>query len=201
MEDQKLLDFDTDILEHEPHTISLVTNDGISSKGSKNNHQSDMDELILTPEKVKENTEKPPPFENTFEVIDQDSKFIHDAEDDTEITDASKNEELEDLFGSDPVSIIKEDTLVTSPKTESPVKEKPVASEKLDSKIINTPKTVISHDNEPINVVKPEIEVVDTPAIISKVPTKKDTEEGDVCDIKIGPEELFCRIGLGKILK
>lgn len=196
MENQKLFNLDTDLPEHDPKTLSSVTNDGGLSDEIKENYENDH---ILIPEKVI-TTEKLLPLENTFEVIEQESTVLHENED-IEVTKIPKADEKENLLESDIISSSKIDDLAVpikmeSPK-ESPKEEEPVVSEKLESKIDNL-KAVINQENE--SMVQPENKIADTPEFVPKVSTKKDTDE-DVCDIKIGPEELFCRIGLGKILK
>lgn len=201
MEDHKLLDLSTGTPEHQPNPVLPVTNDEILSEDIKNSFHNDVDDIILVPDKVKEVPEKLPSFENTFEVIDQESKLIHDFEDTAKVTNTSKDEEKENLLESDPVDYFKEDIL--TPLPESPKKEEPVVCEKLEP-VTDTTKTFVQ-EKDPQNVVQPEVEVADTPEVIPKVipvvPTKKYSDEGDVCDIKIGPEELFCRIGLGKMVK
>lgn len=196
MENQKLLDLDTDLPEHESKTNISVPDDDILSEEVKHNYENDIDDLILVPEKVI-NTEKQPLLENTFEVIDQGTKLIQ--EENTDVSNISKDEIKENILENDTVNSKTEDH-ATLPKTESPIKE-PAISEKLEAKVNDTAKTVISQENEPLNVVQPEVKITNTPAVVPKVSSKKDSDEGDACDIKIGPEELFCRIGLGKIIK
>jgi len=194
MENQKLSPLVIDLPENEQNTIPSVTDDGILSESVTNNYENSADELILVPEKVID-TKKQPPIVNTFEVLeDQESKDVH-IKYDNEVIDLSKDEENEYVFDS-PVVSAKTEDLTPLQKTES-LKE-PVDFGKLEAKNIDTIKTATSQKNEPINMVQHEAKTVDIPEIISVV-SKKDTEEGDVCDIKIGPEELFCRIGLGKI--
>lgn len=195
MENQKLLDLDTDIPEHEPKTTSSVVDDGLLSGDIKNNYEND--DLILMPDKVM-NTDKQLPLENNFEVIDQELKIIHDGEGDTEDTNISKEEEKDNLLDIvDPVSNIITQESTTLLTTESPIMKEPAVSENIETPVLDSTKTLINQDNEPINVVQPEVKIADIPEVVPKVSTKKDTDEGDVCDIKIGPEELFCRIGLG----
>lgn len=196
MENQKLLDLDTDIPEHESKTISSDIDDGILSEDIKINYENDD---ILTPEKVI-NVDKQLPLENNFEVIDQESKIIHDEEEDTEVTNIPKEEEKDNLLDFvDPVSYTITDEPTTLPQTESPIKKEPVVSEKIEPMVLES--TKINQENEPIHVVQPEVKITDIPEVIPKVTTKKETDEGDVCDIKIGPDELFCRIGLGNYYK
>lgn len=194
MENQKLLDLDTDIPEHDPKTTSLSIDDGKLSEDFKNNYEND---LILMPEKVI-NTDKQLPLENNFEVIDKESKILHDEEGDEEVKNISKEVEQDNLLDIiDPVSNTIIEEPITLPKPESPIKKEALVSEKIESIVLDSTKTFINQENEPINVVQPEIKIADTPEVIPKATTKKDTDEGDVCDIKIGPDELFCRIGLG----
>lgn len=196
MENQKQLDLDTDLLEHDVKTIPSVLDDEISSEDIKHDGNN-IDDLILTQEKVI-NTEKQSSLENTFVVIDQETKTIDDIEDDTKVAHLSKDEEKENALESDIFSYAKIDDITTIPKIESPTKKEPTSFEKLESKVTDNIKTV--QEIEPIKVVHSEVKIIDTPENISQVSIKKDTDEGDVCDIKIGPEELFCRIGLGKII-
>lgn len=199
MENQKLLDLDTDLPEHVSKTNFSVPDDDVLSEEVKNNFENDIDDLILMPEKVI-NTEKQPSLENTFEVIEQETKLILDDES-TDISNISKDEIKENILENDIVNTETEDH-ETLPKAESPIKE-PVISEKLETKVTDTTKTVLSEESEPSNVVQPEVKIANPPAFVPNVSTssKKDSDEGDVCDIKIGPEELFCRIGLGKIIQ
>lgn len=201
MENQKLLDFDDDLPEQQPKTVSSVMDEGILTEDLKNNYENDINDLILKPEKPK--TEKQPSIDNTFEVIDQESKIFHGVEDDTDVSSISKNEENEYLFESDPVVHTKVEDIPTLPKTESLIEAEAVVPEILEPKIIESVKTVQNLDDEPVNVVQPQVQpnikIADNPEVIPLVPTKKDSDEGYVCDIKIGPEELFCRIGLGKL--
>lgn len=196
MENQKLLDLDndlpSDLPEHDPKTKISVPDDDIFSEDLKDNHENDVDDLILMPEKVI-NTEKPPLLENTFEVIEEGGDEVN-----TDVINISKDEVKEKIFESDPVNTKIEDHAIL-PKTESPKKE-PVVLEKSEPNVTETTKTIISQENEPLNVVQPEDKIASIPVVNPKeVSPKKDTDEGDVCDIKIGPEELFCRIGLGKL--
>lgn len=196
MENQKLFNLDSDLPEHDPKTLSPVTNDGISSDEIKENYENDP---IPIPEKVIA-TEKLLPLENTFEVIEQQESTVLHKNEDIEVTKIPKDDEKEDLLESDTVSSKIEDLAVpikTESPRESPKEEELVVSEKLESKIDNL-KAVINQENE--CMIQSEIKIADTPEVVPKVSTKKDTDE-DVCDIKIGPEELFCRIGLGKIIK
>lgn len=197
MENQKLLNLDTDLPEHDPKTLSSTLNDEISSAEIKDNYENDIEDQILIPEKVL-TTEKPLPLENTFEVIEQESTTLHDNKD-TEFINIPKDEEKDNLLESDQVSSFKTEDLaiplkIESPR-ESPKEEEPVVIEKPESKIDNL-KSAINQENE--SLVQSEIKIADFPEVVPKVSTKKDTDE-DVCDIKIGPEELFCRIGLGNI--
>lgn len=208
MENQKLFDLDTDLPEHQPTTISSSSIDGLLSEDSKDHIENDIDDLILTPEKVI-STEKPSPIENTFEVIEQESKIITVSEDDDEVIDSSKDEEEKEIYlENDPVSFTKTEEFEIPFKPEPLREEEPeksekkaLVSEKPESKNNDVTKILINQENELVNVVPPEVKVADTPEVIPKVPVKKDADEGDVCDIKIGPDELFCRIGLGKMVK
>jgi len=198
MENQKLLDLVANLPEHEQNTIPLVNDDGILSENIINNYENDIDDLILMPEKVTD-TEKQLALENTFEVIeDKGSKIFHDIKEDNEVINASKDEEKEHVLENSVVNAKIED-LATLQKIQFP-KEEPIVSEKLETKNTDSTKTVTNQENESANMVQPEVKTVDIPEVIS-VASKKNTDEGDACDIKIGPEELFCRIGLGKILK
>lgn len=199
MENQKLLDLDTDLPEHESKTNFSIPGDDMLSEEVKNNYDNDIDDLILIPEKVI-NTEKQPSLENTFEVIEQGTKLILD-EESSDISNISKDEIKENILENDTVNTKTKDN-ETLPKIESPIKE-PVIPEKLETKVTDTTKTDLIQENEPLNEVQPEVKIANTPADVPKVSSssKKDSDEGDVCDIKIGPEELFCRIGLGKIVK
>ncbi|CAI6361172.1 unnamed protein product [Macrosiphum euphorbiae] len=175
MENQKLLDLETNLTENDQKTIFSDTDDG--SEGLKHKYENAIDDdLINVPEKVV-NAEKTAPLENTFEVIDQESKPIHDVQEEVEDNNIS-DEEKDNLFEDDPVSNTKVEDIPNLPKIESPKAEEP--------------------ENEPVNTVQPKVKTSETPEVIPKVSTKKDTDEGDVCDIKIGPDELFCRIGLDK---
>lgn len=197
MENQKLMDSVTNLPEHEQNTIPLVNDDGILSESIINKYENDIDDLILMPEKVID-TEKQLPLENTFEVIeDKGSKPFYDIKEDNEVVDASKDKEKEYVLESSVVNAKIEDP--ATQKKQFP-KEEPIVTEKLETKNTDSTKTVTNQENEPANILQPEIKTVDIPEVIS-VASKKNTDEGDVCDIKIGPEELFCRIGLGKILK
>lgn len=191
------------LLEHESSTISSVLDDGILSEDLKNNHENDTeDPHVLMPEKVI-NTEKQLSLENTFEVIDKESKIFHDIEENTEVTNLiPKDEEKENVIENDPLSLTKIEDFKIHSKSESP-NEEFLVSEKLESKTIDISKSVINQEHEPVNVIQSEVKISDIhPAVvIPEVFAKKDTDEGDACDIKIGPEELFCRIGLGKIIQ
>lgn len=204
MENQKLLDLETDLTKNDPKTNFSDTEDAVLTESLQHKYENAIDDdLILVPEKM---TNEEKPLENTFEVIDQESKTIHDVQEEAEDTNIS-DEEKDNLFEDDPVSYTKIEDLPTAPKIESPkteesvFSEKPVPADKPESVIADTTKTAIIQEKEPVNTVQPEVKVADTPVAISKVTTKKDTDEGDVCDIKIGPDELFCRIGLGKNFK
>lgn len=201
MENQKLLlDLDTDSLEHKPNTIPSVFDDEVISEDIKHDYENDSDDLTHSSDNVIVNTEKQQSLENVFESTDQEkSKASHSDDEDIKITNIPKNEEKEHLLDFGPVSNTKVEDLVTLPKIESQEEEEFIPFENIDSKPIDTIKSVKSQENEPVNVVQSEPEIADAPEIISEV-SKKDTYEGDVCDIKIGPEELFCRIGLGKIV-
>ncbi|XP_022161134.1 reticulon-1-like [Myzus persicae] len=197
MENQKLLDLETNLTENDQKTIFSDPDDGALSEGLKHKYENAIDDdLIIVPEKVV-NTEKTALLENTFEVIDQESKTIHDVQEEAEDSNIS-DEEKDNLFENDPVSLTKIEDPTTLPKIESPKVEDPVSSEKLESLITDTIKTVIIQENEPVNTVQSKVKIPETPEVIPKVSTKKDTDEGDACDIKIGPDELFCRIGLDK---
>jgi len=196
MENQKLLDLETNLTENDQKTIFSDTDDG--SEGLKHKYENAIDDdLINVPEKVV-NAEKTAPLENTFEVIDQESKQIHDVQEEAEDNNIS-DEEKDNLFEDDPVSNTKCEDIPNFPKIESPKAEEPVISEKLEPMTTDKTKPVIIQENEPVNTVQPKVKTSETPEVVPKVSTKKDTDEGDVCDIKIGPDELFCRIGLGEI--
>lgn len=202
MENQKLLDLEThsgtNLTENDQKTIFSDNDDGALSGGLKHKHENVIDDdLINVPEKVA-SAEKKTLLENTFEVIDQESKTIHDVQEEAEDNNVS-DEEKDNLFENDPVSYTKIEDITNLPKIESPKTEEPVFSEKLESMTTDNTKTVIIQENEPVNTVQSKVNISETPEVISKVSTKKDNDEGDVCDIKIGPDELFCRIGLGKI--
>lgn len=208
MENQKLFDLDTDLPEHQPTTISSSPIDGILSEDLKDHIENDIDDLILMPEKVI-NTEKHQPIENTFEVIDQESKVTSVPEEDNEVIDTSQDEEEKEIYlENDPVSFTKTEELEIPLKSEPSKEEEPeksekkaLASEKPESKNNDNTKVALNQENEPVNVVPPEAKIVDTPEVPVKKDSKKDADEGDVGDIKIGPDELFCRIGLGKIVE
>jgi len=200
MENNKLLNSDIDLSEHEPKTFSSVIDYGILPEDVKQSYENDIDDLILVPEKVII-TEKQPSLENTFEVIDQESKTFHDVEEDTKITQISNDEVKINLLESDSKSFTKIEELATSPKTESPKEEESLILKKLETKINDLTKTATNQENELVNVLQSDVDIVDPPEVKSKISSKKDNDEGDACDIKIGPEELFCRIGLGKVLK
>lgn len=202
MENQKLLDLETNsgtnLTENDQKTFFSDNDDGELSEGLKHKYENAIDDdLINVPEKVV-NAEKIASLENTFEVIDQESKTIHDVQEEAEDNNIS-DEEKDNLFENDPVSYTKIEDITNLPKIESPKVEEPVFSEKLESMTTDNTKTVIIQENEPVNTVQSKVNISETPEVISKVSTKKDNDEGDVCDIKIGPDELFCRIGLGKI--
>lgn len=199
--DQYLMNLSEDLPEHESNIISSAPDSGILSEDLKNNYENDIEDHVLMPEKVT-NTEKQHSLENTFEVIDNESKSVHDVEEVTEVASNIIFKDEENVLENDPVSCTKIDGLTSLSKPESP-KEESIIPEKLESKIVDTFQSVISQENEPINVVQSEVKIADThhSEVIPKVFTKKDADEGDTCDIKIGPEELFCRIGLGKIIK
>lgn len=193
MEIQKQLDLDTDLSNHEAKTIHSNQDDEISE--DMKHDGSTFDDFIITKEKI--NVEIQPPLENTFELIDQETKVINDVDNSKDVH-LSKDEEKENFLKSDKISNATIEDLVTTPIIESPIKKDPIAFEKLESNVTNTIKTV--QEIQPIKVIHSEVKIIDTSVNISKMPLKKDTDEGDVCDIKIGPEELFCRIGLGKII-
>jgi len=199
MENQKLLDFETDLTENDQKTIFSDTDDGALSEGLKHKYENPIDDdLIIVPEKVV-NAEKTASLENTFEVIDQESKAVHDVQEEAE-DKSIIDEEKDNLFENDhPVSPTKIEDLTTFSKIESQKAEEPAVPENLESMIADNTKTAIIQENEPVNTVQSNVKILETPEVIPKEPTKKDTDEGDVCDIKIGPDELFCRIGLGKI--
>jgi len=198
MENQKLLDLETNLTENDQKTIFSDTDDGALSESLQHKHENAIDDdLINVPEKVV-NVEKIAPLENTFEVIDQESKPIHDDQEEAEDNNIS-DEEKDNLFEDDPVSNTKIEDITNLPKIESPKAEEPVFSEKLEPVTTDNTKTVIIQENEPVNTLQSKVKISETSEVIPKVSTKKDTDEGDACDIKIGPDELFCRIGLGKI--
>ncbi|XP_060874920.1 reticulon-1-B-like isoform X2 [Metopolophium dirhodum] len=197
MENQKLLDLETNLTENDQKTIFSDTDDGALSEGLKHNYENaNVDDLINVPESVV-NAEKIASLENTFEVIDQESKTIHDVQEEAEDNNIS-DEEKDNLFENDPVSNTKIEDITNLPKIETPKAEEPVISEKLESMTTDNAKTVIIQENEPVNTVQSKVKISETPEVIPKESTKKDADEGDVCDIKIGPDELFCRIGLDK---
>lgn len=198
MENQKILDLETDLTENDQKTIYSDTDDGVLSEGLKHKYENAIDDdLIDVPEKVV-NTEKTASLENTFEVIDQESKAVHDVQEEAEDNNIF-DEEKDNLLEIDhSVSHTKIEDLTNFPKLESPKAEEPAFSENLESMIADNTKTAIVQEIEPVNTVQSNVKISETPEVIQKVSTKKDTDEGDVCDIKIGPDELFCRIGLGK---
>jgi len=203
MENQKLLELETDITENDQKNIFSDTDDGTLSEELKHKYENAIDDdLYIVTEKVI-NAEKSPSLENTYEVIDQESKTVHDVKEETEDTNIS-DEEKDNLFENDPVYYKKNEDLGTIPQIETPKVEELVSSEKSEPLITDTTKTVIIQDNEPVDTtLQSKVKISDIPEVIPKVSnevsTKKDSDEGDVCDIKIGPDELFCRIGLGKI--
>jgi len=200
MENQKILDLETDLTENDQNTIFSDTDDGALSEGLKHKNEKAIDDdLIIVPEKVV-NAEKTASLENTFEVIDQEPKTVHDVQEEAKDNNIS-DEEKDNLFENDPVSYTKIEDIATLPKIESLKAEEPVFPEKLEPMTTENIKTVITQENEPVNTVQSKVKILETPEVIPKVSAKKDTDEGDVCDIKIGPDELFCRIGLGKIKK
>ncbi|KAL5235726.1 hypothetical protein ACI65C_003136 [Semiaphis heraclei] len=198
MENQKILDLETDLTENDQKTIYSDTDDGVLSEGLKHKYENAIDDdLIDVPEKVV-NTEKTASLENTFEVIDQESKAVHDVQEEAEDNNIF-DEEKDNLLEIDhSVSHTKIEDLTNFPKLESPKAEEPAFSENLESMIADNTKTAIVQEIEPVNTVQSNVKISETPEVIQKVSTKKDTDEGDVCDIKIGPDELFCRIGLDK---
>jgi len=199
MENKKKLDLETSLTENDHKTILSDTDDGLLSEGLKDKYENaNDDDLNINESEEVINAEKLPPFENSFEVINQESKTVYDVQEEVENINVS-DEEKDNLFEKDPVSYTKIEDLATHPKIESPKAEEIVSSEKLESIITDTTKSVIIQENEPMNTVQPEVKISDNPEVNLKVSTKKDTDEADVCDIKIGPDELFCRIGLGKI--
>lgn len=199
MENQKLMDSVSNLPEHEQNTVPSATDHGLLSENITNNCENSVDDLDLVPEKMID-TGKQPSFENTFEVIeDQDSKTFHDIEENNEVIDVSKDKEKENVL-ENPVASAKIEDFESIQKTESP-KEEFIIPEKLETKNTNITKTMTSQKNEPMSTVQPEVKTTDISEIISVVSKKDPTDEGDVCDIKIGPEELFCRIGLGKIIQ
>ncbi|VVC28659.1 Hypothetical protein CINCED_3A006717 [Cinara cedri] len=194
MENQNLMNMDIELSEHDSKTLFVDKNDVILSDEIKDKNKNDIDEHILMPDKII-TAEKLLPLENTFEVIEQEFTTLHDNEA-VEVTMISKDEEKEKILENDPMSTSKIEDLAIPLKTESPKespKEELMVSEKLESKI-DIIKTAISQENE--SIVQSEIKI-DTPEVIPRVTSKKVTDE-DVCDIKIGPDELFCRIGLDK---
>jgi len=199
MENQKLLDIETVVTENDQKTIFSDTDDGAVSEELKHKYENAIDDdLSILTEKVI-NAEKSPPTENTYEVIDQESKTVHDVQEEAEEDTNKSDEEKDNLFEDDKVNYKKNEDFRTLPQVESPKVEELVSSEKPESMITDTIKTVIIQENEPVDTVQSKVKVTDIPEVIPKVSTKKDSDEGDVCDIKIGPDELFCRIGLGKI--
>ncbi|KAE9542859.1 hypothetical protein AGLY_002770 [Aphis glycines] len=195
MENQKLLDIETEVTENDQKTIFSVTDDRAVSEELKHKYENVIDDdLSILTEKVI-NAEKSPPIENTYEVIDQESKTVHDVQEEAEDTNKS-DEEKDNLFEDDKVNHKKNEEFRTLPQVESPKVEELVSSEKPESMITDITKTVIIQENEPVDTVQSKVKVTDIPEVIPKVSTKKDSDEGDVCDIKIGPDELFCRIGL-----
>jgi len=198
MENQKILDLETDLTENDQKTIFSDTDDGALSEGLKHKYENAIDDdLIDVPEKVV-NAEKTASLENTFEVIEQESKAVHDVQDKAEDSNIF-DEEKDNLLEIDhSVSHTKIEDLTTFPKLESPKAEEPAFSENLESMIADNTKTANIQEFEPVNTVQSNVKISETPEVIQKVSPKKDTDEGDVCDIKIGPDELFCRIGLGK---
>ncbi|XP_025204544.1 reticulon-1-B isoform X1 [Melanaphis sacchari] len=197
MENQKLLDLETDKTENDQKTISSDIDDGMLSEELKHKYENAIDDDLYNLTEKVINTEKPPPLENTYEVIDQESKTVHDVQEEAEDSNIS-DEEKDNLFENDPVCYKKNEDLGTLPPIESPKAEEQVSSEKLESMITNVTKTAIIQENEPVDNVQSKVKISDIPEVIPKVSTKKDSDEGDVCDIKIGPDELFCRIGLDK---
>lgn len=197
MENQKILDLETDLTENDQNTIFSDTDDGALSEGLKHKNEKAIDDDLIVPEKLV-NAEKTVSLENTFEEIDQEPKTVHDVQEEAKDNNIS-DEEKDNLFEKDPVPYTKIEDITTLPKIESPKAEEPVVLEKLEPIATENIKTVITQENEPVNTVQSKVKIVETPEVIPKVSTKKDTDEGDVCDIKIGPDELFCRIGLGKI--
>lgn len=198
MENQKILDLEADLTENDQKTTFSDTDDG-EYEGLKHKYENAIDDdLIVVPEKAA-NAEKTASLENTFEVIDQESKAVQDVQEEAEDNNIF-DEEKDHLFEIDhPVSHTEIEDLPTFPKLESPKAEEPAFSKNVEPLIADNTKPAIIQEIEPVNTVQPNVNVSETPEVIQKVSTKKDTDEGDVCDIKIGPDELFCRIGLGKI--
>lgn len=193
MENQNLLDFEDNLPEQQPKSASPVADGGILTENVKNNPENVIDDTVLNSEKPK--TEKQPSIDNTFEVIDQEPKTDHVEEDDVSIV--SKNEENEYL---NQMAGTKHEEVPTLLKTESLIdKEEDVISEIPEPTVIEPVKFVQNLENEPVSMAQTNDKISYTPEVILPVSTKKDTDEEYVCDIKIGPEELFCRIGLGKI--
>lgn len=198
MEDQKLLDLESEVIpKHEHKTVPSVTDDEILCEDVQNNCMNDIDDLILQPEKVIK-SDKQSSFENTYEVIDQESKAFHGGKDYTEVAVKSVNKENENILESDVLTCTEIDDFANPLKIEYPQEDLVIASEKLESKVPDHDKTEKNQDNEVPNVAQPNVKIEDIPEVISTMLTKKNSDD-DVCDIKIGPEELFCRIGLGKI--
>ncbi|XP_015369731.1 PREDICTED: uncharacterized protein LOC107165840 [Diuraphis noxia] len=198
MENQKILDAETNLTENDQKTFSSDTDDRDGSDGLKHKYENAIDDdLIVVPEKTV-NAEKTASLENTFEVIDQESKAVHNVQEEDEDNNIF-DEEKDNLFEIDhPSSHTKIEDLTTFPKLESPKAEEPEFSENLEPMIADNTKASIIQEIEPVNTVQSNLKISETPEIVQKVSTKKDTDEGDVCDIKIGPDELFCRIGLDK---
>lgn len=207
MEDQKLLDLENDVLPaQELKTVPLITDDGLLCEDVQNDYSNDIDDLILQPEKVIK-LEKQPSLEHSYEVIDQEPpKAFNVDEDNTEVAGKSTNKENDIILESDIINSVNIDDLDIIPlKTEYPKEdllinlEKPLKKSEspLLSQVTDHDKTEKNQENEPPNVVQPNVKIEDIPEVISTVSTKKDSDE-DISDIKIGPEELFCRIGLGK---
>ncbi|XP_050424411.1 reticulon-1-B-like [Adelges cooleyi] len=195
MEDQKLLDLDTNILEPAPKLISSDPDDDLLSEDIKPNFQDDNSDLILMPEKVV-GVEKLSSLENML-VIEQEPKENIDTEVDIKVDpkdDHNIMSETETLLSPKPYSYTLDDIPSAEiPKMEEKDYVEPVEITKEEPKIIDVPKTEF--------IPKKEIEVkMDTVLQDdSTVVVKTDSaDKGDVCDIKIGPEELFSRIGLDK---
>ncbi|XP_050524269.1 reticulon-1 isoform X1 [Daktulosphaira vitifoliae] len=193
MEDRKLLDLNDDLSELSPKPISSEFPNDIMSEEIKSNYQEDNEDLILVPEKSS-SVENIQPLENTFEVIEQEPKSLIYIVEDEKTEHVTKSDE--NLFNTETASSLLCDTNVSKsvPYVEIPDKADLIFDIESKNNDVPTYKNISKTKTE--NVQQPES--FDSDSIITNISPKETNVKNDICDIKIGPEELFSRIGLDK---